>query len=174
MLQPGINSNDEIRGKEDASVTLVEYGDYQCPHCGAAHPEVQQLLKHFGDRVAFVFRNFPITDSHPMAFAAAVSAEAARKKALFWPMHDAIFEHQDKLDYGIDGLLAIAKDVHIDNAFLRDSLDDEAIQQKVNADFESGIESGVGGTPTFFINGQKYEDMPQFAEMKAAIDGVLK
>ncbi len=173
MLQPDVNSKDDIRGNAAAAVTLVEYGDYQCPHCAHAHPEVQKLLKHYGDKVAFVFRNFPINDSHPMAFAAAVTAEAAGKKDLFWQTHDAIFEQQDKLDAGDDGLLAIAGSVGLDAAFVQAGLDDKALQQKVSDDFESGIESGVGGTPTFFINGRKYADMPEYAEMRAEIDRVV-
>ncbi len=173
MLQPDVNDKDQVQGSLSAPVVLVEYGDYQCPHCRHAHPHVQKIIKHFGNKVAFVFRNFPLTEMHPMAFAAALTAEGAAKQNLFWPVHDAIFNGQQKLENGIEGLLEIAGGTGLDESLVQQAWDDKILQQKVEDDFESGIMSGVNGTPSFFINKKKYTGMPEFSELKAAIDELL-
>ena len=173
MLQPDVNTKDHIRGSLPAPVIIVEYGDYQCPHCAHAHHHVRKLEKHFTDKLAFVFRNFPLTEIHDMAFAAAMTAEAAGKKNLYWQMHDAIFEQQDKLGAGVKGLVEIAKNMGLSAAFLQKEWVDKALETKVNDDFENGIMSGVNGTPTFFINGQQYTDAPEYTEMMSFIEGIL-
>jgi protein-disulfide isomerase len=171
MLQPEINDRDHKKGAESAPVQLVEYGDYQCPHCRRAHPVVQQLIAKYEDSLLFVFRNFPLYESHKMAYPAAISTEAAAPQGLFWAMHDAIFEHQDKLGEGMDGLLDIAETVGLDLSYLQEQWENKELQQKVEQDFESGIESGVGGTPTFFLNGEKHKGSPD--ELDEAIARLL-
>src|ERR1700712_2180353 len=96
-LKPPVGENDHVQGDKSAAIELVEYGDYQCPHCGAAHPVIKKIQKSFGKQVRFVFRNFPLQESHPYAMAAAIAAEAAGLQDKFWEMHDVIYENQDDL-----------------------------------------------------------------------------
>ena len=150
-LKLAVNSADHHLGNVNAAVTLVEYGDFECPYCGRAHPLVKRLLKERGNELHFVFRNFPLRTIHPHAYIAAISAEAAGKQGKFWEMHDLIFENQDKLSTNY--LLSLAENINLDLAqFDKDSKSKE-IQNKIETDFESGIRSGVNGTPTFFLNG---------------------
>lgn len=169
MLQPGINKKDHIQGSFTAPVVLVEYGDYQCPHCGAAHPEVKKLIRHFGEKMAFIFRNFPLSESHEMAFPSALSAEAAAAKGLFWEMHDALFARQPLLVKGAHGLEQIIGSVGLDPREIEKEWNNPALIQRVNDDFEGGVLSGVNGTPSFFINGVKYNGIAEFAQMERAI-----
>jgi protein-disulfide isomerase len=150
-LNTAVNSSDHHQGNPNASITLVEYGDFQCPYCGRAHPLVKRLLKEKGKELQFVFRNFPLQEIHPHAFVSAVSAEAAGKQGKYWEMHDLIFENQDKLDNQF--LISLAGDIGLNLVqFGKDSAS-EGVQNKIEMDFESGIRSGVNGTPTFFLNG---------------------
>jgi protein-disulfide isomerase len=150
-LKPAVNSADHYQGNANAIITLVEYGDFECPHCRHAHPLIKQLLKEKGKELRFVFRNFPLREIHPHAYASAVAAEAAGKQDEFWEMHDLIFENQEKLSDNF--LLSLAKSIRLDLAqFVKDSKSKE-IESKIEKDFESGIRSGVNGTPTFFLNG---------------------
>ena len=152
VLKLAVNSADHHQGNVNAAITLVEYGDFECPYCGRAHPLVKRLLKERGNELHFVFRNFPLRESHPHAYISAVAAEAAGKQDKFWEMHDLIFENQDKLNE--DYLLSLAEDIGLDLAqFAKDSKSKQ-ILNKIEKDFESGIRSGVNGTPTFFLNGQ--------------------
>lgn len=152
-LKPPVSAADQSTGDINSSIVLVEYGDYQCPHCGHAHPLVKRLLKEKGHAFRFVFRNFPLQEAHPAAFMAAVSAEAAGLQGKFWLMHDMIFEHQQKLTAGFDSLLDFAEALHLNLQQFAEDVKSDGVIQKVEADFESGIRSGVNGTPTFFING---------------------
>jgi protein-disulfide isomerase len=155
-LRIPVNEKDQRTGNPKANIVLVEYGDYQCPHCGAAHPLLKRLLREFGKEILFVFRNFPIQEAHPAAYPAALSAEAAGVQGKFWEMHDLIFEHQDDL-YKLDerGMKPFAEKIKLDiKKFTQDSLS-EATVAKVESDFEGGIRSGVNGTPSFFINGNR-------------------
>jgi protein-disulfide isomerase len=152
-LKPAVNDRDQQTGNLQAKVTLVEYGDYQCPHCGHAHPLLKQLLKEMGTELRFVFRNFPLQEAHPAAYMAALAAEAAGQQGKFWEMHDTIFENQQNL-HG-HAFIDFAESLKLNlEQFARDWKSDE-IQGKVEADFESGIRSGVNGTPTFFVNNEK-------------------
>ena len=154
-LKPPISANDQSTGNISSPVVLVEFGDYQCPHCGHAHPLIKKLLKEKGKDFHFVFRNFPLQEAHPAAFMAAVSAEAAAKQGKFWEMHDMIFEHQQKLT-GFGAFIDYAEKIGLDlQGFAADVKSDDIVK-KVEADFESGVRSGVNGTPSFFINGTKY------------------
>ena len=161
-LAPPVSDKDHAEGPADAPITLVEYGDYQCPHCGRAYPRVKALQKRFGNRLRFVFRNFPLAESHPEAMHAAEAAESVAAHAgdkAFWKMHDLLFEHQqDDLDALDDAHLArYAAEAGADAEQIKRDLDGEVFEARVRADFMSGVRSGVNGTPTFFINGVRYD-----------------
>lgn len=151
-LHPPVSNKDQQEGNPDAGITLVEYGDYQCPHCGHAHPLIKKLVAEKGKEFLFVFRNFPLQQSHPLAFMAAIAAEAAGKQGKFWPMHDMIFENQDKLSGEI--FVDFAESLDLDMHQFAKDWKSTALATKVEDDFESGIRSGVNGTPTFFLNGE--------------------
>ena len=166
-LSVPVSSTDHIAGSDDAAVTLVEYGDYQCPDCGVAYPTVKRLQKHFGGKLRFVFRNFPLP-MHKYAEPAAEAAEFAAEKDQFWEMHDALFEHQDEFSMELFGELAEqlglkAKDV-------KGAIDDEAYGDRIEADIEGGEASKVHGTPTFFINGRGHEDSYDYDTLHDAIE----
>jgi protein-disulfide isomerase len=154
QLNPPVSSKDHIQGKSTARIELVEYGDYQCPYCGRAYPILKNIQRSLGDDLKFVFRNFPLSEMHPHAFNAALAAEAAALQGKFWEMHDIIFEHQQHLDD--KSLLGYAKTVGLDLERFKKDIQTEALQNKVEQDFETGVRSGVNGTPSFFINGKKY------------------
>jgi protein-disulfide isomerase len=172
-LKPPVGPNDHAQGGAEAAVTLVEYGDYQCPYCGQAYPIVKALQKRLGQRLRFVFRNFPLAQAHPYAMAAAEMAEAAALQAKFWEMHDLLYEHQDALDP--DSLMEHARHLHLDGAKLKADIEGGKVMAKVRADFDSGVHSGVNGTPSFYINGAKFEgnwtDVDEFA---AAMNAALR
>jgi protein-disulfide isomerase len=151
-----VGERDHIQGAGGAPVTLVEYGDYECPHCGHAYPIVQEVQRRLGEKLRFVFRNFPITGTHPHAEVAAEAAELAAAQGKFWEMHDALFEHQTAL--GEASILALAAEVGMDTRKLGAGLESGAARDRVREDFMSGVRSGVNGTPTFFINGMRYDD----------------
>lgn len=166
-LTPSVSNEDHAQGSPDAPVTLVEYGDFQCPHCGAAHPILKQLQQMHGENLRLIFRHFPLSNSHPMAIPAAMAAEAAAKQDKFWEMHDMIFEHQNQLSP--EAFLKFADKIKLDiKAFEKDS-DDVSLAEKIDASFESGVRSGVNGTPSFFINGVKYNGGYDAASLSEAI-----
>jgi protein-disulfide isomerase len=154
QLKPAVNSNDHIQGKNTAPLELVEYGDYQCPHCGHAYPIIKKLQQSLGANLKFVFRNFPLSEIHPDAFNAAVAAEAAGLQQKFWEMHDIIFENQQEL--GLESLFLYAKTIGLNIERFKNDIQKNTLTSKVEQDFESGVRSGVNGTPSFFINGKKY------------------
>lgn len=154
-LNVPVSEKDHIQGSPKASITLVEYGDYQCPYCGEAYPIVKQLQKHFGKDLRFVFRNFPLTQIHQYAFSAAEAAEIADEYGKFWEMHDKLFENQDALD--IANLVDYAKELGIDSLEFSKKLIAKEKSERVQSDFMSGVESNVNGTPCFFVNNIKYE-----------------
>jgi protein-disulfide isomerase len=154
-LHTPVTARDHSRGGDDASATLVEYGDYECPACGEAQEMVDQILEHFGDNLRFVFRNFPLQESHPHAEMAAEAAEFAAANGKFWEMHDLLYANQDRLDIG--GLSAMAERLGLDASALETSLNTREFESRVRSDFVSGVRSGVNGTPTFFINGERYD-----------------
>ena len=150
-LKLAVSSRDHNIGNGNASIILVEYGDFECPYCGHAHPLVKRLLKEKGKELNFVFRNFPLREIHHNAYDSAVAAEAAGKQGKYWEMHDLIFENQDKLSPGFLSSLAERLNLEL-TEFAKDSKSKE-IENKIETDWESGIRSGVNGTPTFFLNG---------------------
>lgn len=153
-LTPPVGMDDHAQGRSDAPITLVEFGDYECPYCGMAYPIIKRVQARFGEQLQFVFRNFPIAEAHPHALAAAELAEAAALQEKFWPMHDMLFEHQRALRPA--DLRRYATDVGLDFDVLELALTSGEPGKNVRADFESGIRSGVTGTPTFFVNGQRF------------------
>jgi protein-disulfide isomerase len=154
-LTPPVSAADHAEGPDDAPVTLVEYGDYECPYCGMAHPIVKAAQRVLGSRLHFVFRNFPLAEIHPHARLAAQAAEAAAAQGRFWEMHDMIFEHQNALD--VDDLVGYAKSLGLDTARFARELEAGTYEKRVRDDFRSGVRSGVNGTPSFFVNGDRYE-----------------
>ena len=158
MLHPDVGANDHVRGKADAPVTLVEYGDYECPHCARARYIVEVLLSELGDNVRYVFRNFPVTSVHPDAQLAAEAAESVAARAgedAFWAMHDMLFENQDALS--VDDLLGYADAAGADSRAIAADLSTGAARPRVSADVRSGEQNGVRDTPTFFVNGVRFE-----------------
>src|SRR3954471_7246092 len=155
MLRVPVGAGDHVQGAADAPVMLVEYGDYQCPHCGHAYPIVKRVQKHFGKKLGFVYRNFPLNEIHPEAEAAAETAEFAGSKGKFWEMHDAIFENQEALSDEM--LLDLAGQLGLSAPELQKALEEGQFRKRVRDDFAGGVRSGVNGTPTFFINGRRHE-----------------
>jgi protein-disulfide isomerase len=170
-LSVPVSDKDHRQGDPDAPCTLVEYGDYQCPSCGHAYPIVKRVQKHFGKRLLFVFRNFPLSEMHPYAEPAAETAEFAGAHHKFWEMHDLLYENQDRLDDAL--LFQLAQQLQLDLEKLRQALASKEFEPRVRADFRGGVRSGVNGTPTFFINGQRHDGAYDYASLVEAIEGVL-
>jgi protein-disulfide isomerase len=154
-LRVPVNDQDHVLGPADAPVTLLEYGDYECPHCGRAHPIVAAILRRLGNQVRFAYRHFPLTQIHPHAQHAAEIAEAAAEQGQFWAMHDLLFENQEALED--EDLLEYAAELGIDPEWAASALEGERYTEKVQGDFMSGVRSGVNGTPTFFVNGVRHD-----------------
>jgi protein-disulfide isomerase len=152
----------------DAAVTLVEYGDYECSYCGAAYPIIKQVQARIGERLRFVFRNFPITTSHPHAEQAAEAAEAAATQGRFWQMHDHLFEHQKRLSD--EDLRAYAETLGLDVEAFDTDLAKHVHAARVREDFMSGVRSGVNGTPTFYINGARHDAAYDVETLLAALE----
>jgi protein-disulfide isomerase len=168
LTLPVDEERDHIHGPAGAPVTLVEYGDYECPYCGAAYPIVKQVQARMGDRLRFVFRNFPITTSHPHAEQAAEAAEAAAAQGKFWEMHDYLYEHQNRLrDSDLSGY---AETLGLDVDRFDKELADHVHAARVREDFMSGVRSGVNGTPTFYINGVRHDDSYEPEVLLAALE----
>ena len=167
-LTAPVSDRDHVAGPADAPVTLVEYGDYECPYCGRAFPIVHEVRRRLGDRLRFVFRNFPLTQIHEHAEHAAEVAEAAAAQKKFWPMHDWLFTHQVALDD--DALLAGVAELGLDADRVRGELAAGTHRARVREDFATGIRSGVNGTPTFYINGLRHDADYSLETLLAAID----
>jgi protein-disulfide isomerase len=134
---------------------LLEYGDFECPYCRNAYPELKELRRRLGDSLAFEFRHFPIEQKHPHAFQAAEAAEAARAQGRFWDMHDLLFENQRHLER--EDLVGYARRLGLDVERFEQELDDHVHADRVRADHDAGAAAGVAGTPALFIDGQRYE-----------------
>jgi protein-disulfide isomerase len=168
VLTPPVSHDDHGAGSEDAPVTLVEFGDYECPHCGAAHPVVQEIQRILGPNLRFVFRNFPLRNAHPHAEHAAEAAEAAAAQNEFWGMHDQLFENQDALEDS--DLLRYAAALHLDVERVATELAAGLYADRVRRDFRSGVKSGVNGKPTFFINGVRHDAPWDLPTLLAAVE----
>ena len=172
LLRIPVTPADHVDGPDDAPVTMVEYGDYECPFCGLAFPNVKLAQKRFRKKLRFVFRHFPLTEAHPFAEAAAEAAEYAGTHNRFWEMHDGLYTHQDEL--GLALILNLGRALRLSDLGLRDAVAQRRFAAKIQADFLGGVRSGVNGTPSFFINGEKHEGSYSYQDLAAAIDAHLQ
>ena len=166
-----VNQSDHILGPEFAKVTVVEYGDFECPTCGQAYPAIKMLLKHFGNRMRFVFRNFPLREMHPHAELAAEAAEAAGAQHKFWHMHDLLFENQ--LHLKANNLRQYAAKAQLDLERYDYEMKDHVYLQRVQEDIEGAKASNVQSSPSFFINGIMHDVSFGFEHLQQAIDTEL-
>jgi protein-disulfide isomerase len=150
-----VSDDDHVLGPADASVTLVEYGDFECSYCGQAYSIVKAIQERLGNQLRFVFRNFPLSEAHPHAERAAEVAEAAGAQGKFWEMHDLLYERQQALEEA--DLVRYAKELGLDTERVVHELETGAWAPRVRADFRSGVRTGVNGTPTFFIDGERFD-----------------
>jgi protein-disulfide isomerase len=168
VLGPGTepDEGDHVLGDPAAPVTVLEYGDYECPYCAAAAPVLRRLVEESDGQIRLVFRNFPIADRHPYALTAALAAEAAGAQGAFWPMHELLFARQDRLDDA--SLRSHAQELGLD----ADRIVGEAAQPfggKVEADFAAGLAAGVAGTPTVFVDGRQFSGRIEIGALRRAV-----
>ncbi len=184
--QPGqtVDSNSLIResshmtGKKDSKVTVVEFGDFQCPACGAAHPEVKAVLEQYKDNpnVNFVFRNFPLDTIHPNAHISAEAAEAAGAQGKYWEMHDMLYEKQNEWSASLtplDFFAQYATQLGLNVDEFKTAIQQRRFADVINTDYKDGETAGVNSTPTFFINGTKQNKVLQRDELKSLIEAEL-
>lgn len=167
LTVPGSEDRDHVRGSADARVTLVEYGDFECPYSGKAYRIVKELQQRMGERLRFVFRNFPLTTVHPHAEQAAEAAEAAAAQGRFWEIHDLLYENQRHLLD--DALRSYAQALDLDLDMFDNDLVEHVHADRVHEHFMIGVRSGVNGTPTFFINGLRHDDSYGFETLFLAL-----
>jgi protein-disulfide isomerase len=170
-LRAPVTADDHAAGPANAPVTLVEYGDYECPHCARASGILHQVRRHFGPQLRLAFRNFPLTRMHPHAQAAAETAEFAAAHGKFWEMHDLLFEHQPRLSSAV--VLELTRQLGLSTHALSLALDEGHFAERVRSDF-AGVRSGVNGTPTFFLNGVRYDGSWELPELLLVIDRALE
>ena len=154
-LRIPVSTSDHVQGNESAAIELVEYGDYQCPYCGMAYPIVKNIQQQLGNKLKFIFRNFPLAKIHPQAVLAATAAEAAALQDKFWEMHDMLFENQKRLN--VSSIISYATELGLNIDQFKNDMNDPSLTEKIDIEFYSGMRSGVNATPTFFVNGEKYE-----------------
>lgn len=170
MLKNPVTHEDHIQGLFEAPLTLIEYGDYQCPYCGLAYRLVKKIQEHFGERLRLVFRNFPLKGVHPMAEASAEAAEFAALHGRFWEMHDALYEHQQQLS--LPFLTELAVKLKLPLTEFEQALASKTFEEKIQQEVLGGARSGVNGTPSFFVNDQKYSGPYDFKNMVAYMESV--
>lgn len=174
LLTDTVSSTDWVRGDENASVVLIEYGDFQCPACGAYYPMIKNLENEFAGKMRFVYRHFPLKQIHKNADISARASEAAGKQGKFWEMYDKLFENQTAWSESPDAkkiFTGYAEDLGFNLDIFTEDLDSDDIKNKISNDYESGIKSKVNSTPTFFLNGERvqpkdYDDFKQLIEAK--------
>ena len=162
-----VGQRDHVRGPGSAPLTLVEYGDFECPHCGRAYDVVKALEEDLGPQLRVVFRHFPLATIHPYAETAAQAAEAAGEQGKFWEMHDILFENQEAL--AAENLLEYAQALALDRTEFEEALRNGRHLPRVKEDFMSGVRSGVNGTPGFFVNGQRHDGSYEYPELLRAL-----
>jgi protein-disulfide isomerase len=167
-----IRPDDHVRGGENARMTLVEFGDYECPGCAEAYVAIKKIEEEMGDDFRFVFRHFPYARLHPHAELAAQAAEAAGAQGKFWEMHEALFENQEALE--MDDLVARAEKLQLDVDTFREALKDETYLDRVRADFRSGVQNGVFSTPGIFLNGIRHNGDADYDTLREAIQHELE
>jgi protein-disulfide isomerase len=172
LAKPVKRNYDHIQGPINAPITIIEYGDFECPYTGKAYPIVKEIIRRLGDSIRFVFRNFPLNEIHPHPEQAAEAAEAAGSQEKFWQMHDYLFEHQEVLDDR--HLLEYAKRVGLDIKRFENEISRHIYAPVINDSLRNGIKSGVEGTPTFFLNGVRYEDSWDLETLLETIRSTIK
>jgi protein-disulfide isomerase len=163
-----VGERDHTYGLATAPVTLVEYGDYQCPYCGAAAPVVAELLDVAAELVLFAYRHFPLSQIHEFAFGAALAAEAAGAQGAFWPMHELLFANQRRL--ALPDLIGYAEALRLDTARFTHDVENRRGAPKIREDFIGGVRSGVNGTPTFFVNGVRHNGPNDLRSLLAEVE----
>ncbi len=172
-----VSASDHVRGAVDGKLTLVEFGDFQCPACGAYEPIVRQVMNDHKDSLKVVFKQFPLTQIHRNALVAAKASEAAGVQGKFWEMHDVLYEKQQEwsgLPNAKETFMLYAKTLGLDVAKFMKDIDDPKIEEKILAEYKEGIRLKVQGTPTFFLNGKKLENVNDLASFDKAIQAALK
>lgn len=175
-LRPAVSERDHVVGRADARLTLVEYGDYQCPYCASTDPVVRALQIAFTGELRFVFRNFPLTEIHPAAEPAAEFAESAATQGKFWEVHDAIFawsREKGPESLGVEAFESIALGMNLDTQQIEKDVSGHRYLERIRNDFNSGVRSGVNGTPTFFVNGQRFDGPATIIGLTEALKAVL-
>ena len=168
-LKRPVDDTDHYQGSPNAAIILVEYGDYECPFCGAAYADLKEIQQALGDKLGFVFRNFPLAEMHPHARDAAQATEAAGAQKAFWQMHDTLYENQE--DLALENIARYAEALGLDAARLINEIESGLYAKRVQDDFRGGVRSGVNGTPTFFINDIRYDGPHDVASMVKALSG---
>jgi len=165
-LSVPVNENDHVRGREDSPVTVVKYGDYECPDCHRAHRIWLELVRPLEKHVRYVYRHFPLLNIHPRALPSAEASEAAASQGKFWNMHELLFINPNKLED--KHLRAHAKDIGLDMKQFERELEEGIHREKIRRAYQQGLINGITGTPTFYINGIRYND----SDMKKMVDYV--
>jgi protein-disulfide isomerase len=170
-LEPRIGSYDHLQGVLGSELTLVEYGDFECPYCRRAYPIIEEVRQKLGDRLVFVFRHFPLAELHPYALSAAVAAEGAALKGQFWPMHAKLYSG-DEPALRQEDLRRYAEEIGIPPEKVLWPAT-RFVEDRVEADFNSGVRSGVRGTPTFFVNGEIYRGSVSVEHLVEALEATV-
>lgn len=171
-LKIPVTTHDHSRGEENAPLTLVEYGDYECPFCARAHLAIKALEKHFAGKLRYVFRHFPLVDMHAHALPAAKAAEAAAAQGKFWAMHERLFARRRELDQ--EGLLRSAGAVGLNLERYAADVGSLITEQRIWSQMDGGVKSGVHGTPSFYINGYRYEGSASYDSLAETLQTVLE
>lgn len=171
-LKIPVTKNDHIRGQLHSPVQLVEYADFECPYSGAAASVMEELREKYKNSISIVFRHFPLSDHHPFAKLTAVASEAAALQNKFWEMHDALFDNQEY--FSEENILVIARELELDMKKFKKDMYRDVLEDKVQLDYKGGIESGVEGTPTLFINGIKHIGRVTLEELSDEIELLLE
>lgn len=169
---PGPDDLPRSRGTPEPVITFVEYGDFQCDACARSRPLIARLVELYGDRVRFIFRHFPVRSSHPQAQLAAEAAEVAAEQGKFWPMHDLLFANSSALD--LEDLRRYARAIGLDLQSFDEALADRRYEQPVRMMLKEGLRSGVNATPTFFIDGDRYDGAISEEDLRRAIEAALR
>ncbi len=172
-LRIAVNERDHVHGPANAKVTLVEYGDFQCPFCGMAYWVLKRIEDQFRRDLRFAYRHFPLTEIHPLSMLAAEAAEVAAAQGKFWEMHDILFENQPHFDP--DSLIEYASEIELDDVdrFI-DDLENHRYRDRVREDFMGGVRSGVNGTPCMYINSERFNGPAEESLLTRAIDAARR
>jgi protein-disulfide isomerase len=172
VLRTPVSSRDHSKGPTSAMITIVEYADFQCPYCGQQYAVLQELAARFTTDLRIVYRHFPLTEIHAYAMIAAETAEAAGAQGMFWQMHDLLYRNQPRFDP--DGLLEYAEALDVDLDQMARDLETSRHRDRIRDDVLGGVQSGVNGTPTLFINGDRYDGTLELAALTRFLERVVQ